>query len=87
MAILRVSNKGRILNTLERFHIYKETKNQKQINDRHTIFDALLPPPPPFKHEPTSSTTAIHLVSTPFHFANGCPRYKNSPHVTQQEET
>jgi hypothetical protein len=26
-----------MLNTLEWFHIYKETKRQNQINDRHTI--------------------------------------------------
>jgi hypothetical protein len=49
MSILYVSNKGRMLNTLERFHIYKEIKNQNQINDRHTIspnaiFDVLLSP-------------------------------------------
>jgi hypothetical protein len=49
MSILHVSKKGKMLNTLEWFHIYTETKNQNQINDRHTIspntiFDALLYP-------------------------------------------
>jgi hypothetical protein len=49
MSILHISKKGKMLNTLEWFHIYKETKNQNQINDRHTIspnaiFDALLSP-------------------------------------------
>jgi hypothetical protein len=39
-----------MLNTLEKFHIYKETKKGNQINDRHTvarnaIFDAILNTP------------------------------------------
>jgi hypothetical protein len=33
MSILHISNKGCMLNTSERFHIYKETKNHNQIND------------------------------------------------------
>jgi hypothetical protein len=47
MSILHISSKGQMLNTLERFHIYKETMNQTQINYCHTvtrnaIFDAVL---------------------------------------------
>jgi hypothetical protein len=39
-----------MLNTLEKFHIYKETKKDNQINDRHTvahntIFDVILNTP------------------------------------------
>jgi hypothetical protein len=26
-----------MLNTLEKFHIYKETKNNNQLNDRNTV--------------------------------------------------
>jgi hypothetical protein len=47
MVILHTTTKGRMLNTLEKFDIYGETKNNNQINDRHTvtpnaIFDAVL---------------------------------------------
>jgi hypothetical protein len=54
MSILHISNKGRMLNTMERFRIYKQTGNQNQINDRYTvtrnaIFDAVL-------YNPTSTT-------------------------------
>jgi hypothetical protein len=39
MEILHTTSKGRMLNTIEKFHIYiyKETKNNSQINDRHTV--------------------------------------------------
>jgi hypothetical protein len=38
MTILQTANKRRMLNTVEKFHIYSETKKQNQINDRHTVF-------------------------------------------------
>jgi hypothetical protein len=37
MSMLHISSKGRMLNTLERFHIYKETMHYNQINDHHTV--------------------------------------------------
>jgi hypothetical protein len=37
MEPLRIANKGRMLDTLERFYIYKETKLNNQINDRLTV--------------------------------------------------
>jgi len=45
--IIHITGKGRMLNTLESFHIYKETKAENQINDRLTtkdnkIFEAIL---------------------------------------------
>ena len=45
--IIHVTRKGRMLNTLESFHIYKETKAKHQINDKLTakgneIFEAIL---------------------------------------------
>jgi len=36
MKIIHVTRKGRMLNTLESFHIYKETKAVNQINDKLT---------------------------------------------------
>jgi hypothetical protein len=46
MEPLHTANKGRMLDTLERFYIYKETKLNNQINDKLTvqynpIFDAI----------------------------------------------
>jgi len=45
--IIHVTRKGRMLNTLESFHIYKETKAENRINDkltakRNEIFEAVL---------------------------------------------
>jgi hypothetical protein len=37
MEILHTTTTGRMLNTLEKFYIYKETKNNNQINDRLTV--------------------------------------------------
>jgi hypothetical protein len=37
MDILYIAGKGRMLDTLERFHIYKETKLGTQINDKLTV--------------------------------------------------
>ena len=47
MKVIRIMGKGRMLNTLESFHIYKETKAGNQINDKMTskenkIFEAIL---------------------------------------------
>jgi hypothetical protein len=50
MTILHNIKKGRMLKTLDKFHIYKETKQDNQNNDRHTvahnaIFDVILNTP------------------------------------------
>jgi hypothetical protein len=37
MEILHVINKGRSMDTIEKFHIYKETKNCNQINVKNTV--------------------------------------------------
>jgi len=47
MKVIHIMGKGRMLNTLESFHIYKETKARNQINDRLTtkdnkLFEAIL---------------------------------------------
>jgi hypothetical protein len=47
MDILHVTSKGTMMNTIERFHIYNETKNDNQIDDRgtvkpNTIFDSII---------------------------------------------
>jgi hypothetical protein len=31
------TTKGRLMNTIEKFHIYQATKLNNQINDRHTV--------------------------------------------------
>jgi len=46
MKVIHITGKGRMLNTLESYHIYKETKAENQINDSLTtkdkIFEAIL---------------------------------------------
>jgi hypothetical protein len=37
IVILHISNKGKVLNTLEIFHIYKETKLDNEINNKCAI--------------------------------------------------
>jgi len=47
MDMLHIANKGRMLDALEKFYIYRETQCGNQINDKlmvqsNTIFEALL---------------------------------------------
>jgi hypothetical protein len=47
MDIIHVTNKGNMMDTLERYYIYKETVSNNQINDKLTtkpnpIFDAVI---------------------------------------------
>jgi hypothetical protein len=37
MDIVHVINKGKMMDTLERYYIYKETKSNNQINDKLTV--------------------------------------------------
>jgi hypothetical protein len=37
MTILHKTEKGRMMDTMERYYIYKETKNNNQINDKNTL--------------------------------------------------
>jgi len=37
MQILFTTSKGRFMDTIERFHIYKETQANNQINDKNTV--------------------------------------------------
>jgi hypothetical protein len=37
MNVLHVEKKGKMLDTLEKHHIYKETKMDTQINDKLTV--------------------------------------------------
>jgi hypothetical protein len=46
MDILYTTGKGKFMGTVERFHIYKETRKNNQINNKNTvklnaIFDAI----------------------------------------------
>jgi len=57
MKVVHIKNKGRMLNTLENYHIYKETVAGNQINDKQTsksnrIFETVL------KHDPKNDNTA-----------------------------
>lgn len=36
MDVIHTTNKGRLLDKMERFYIYKETRNNNQINDKNT---------------------------------------------------
>jgi len=47
MEILYITNKGRLMDTIEKYYIYKETKNGNQINDKNRvkqnkIYDAVI---------------------------------------------
>jgi hypothetical protein len=47
MNIIKIQEKGKLLNTLEKFHIYKEQKNNNSLNENGTdtynpIFELLL---------------------------------------------
>jgi len=47
MRVIHVAKKGKMLDTLESFHIYKETRADNQINDKltvreNTIFEAVV---------------------------------------------
>ena len=47
MDILHVTKKGKMMNTLENFHIYKKTRANNQINDKgifrqNVIFDTII---------------------------------------------
>jgi hypothetical protein len=37
MDIVHITNKGKMMDTLERYYIYKETKSNNQINDKLTV--------------------------------------------------
>jgi hypothetical protein len=38
MQILHFQHKSTHMNTLERYHIHRETANNNQLNDKHTVF-------------------------------------------------
>ena len=42
MEVLHAVKKGKMMDTLEKFHIYKETKSENQINDKNTITKNIL---------------------------------------------
>jgi hypothetical protein len=37
MEVLLTANKGKLMDTMERFYIYKETRLNNQINDKNTV--------------------------------------------------
>jgi len=51
MNIIHHERKGKMLDTLKKFYIYRESKNENQINDRLTvqrnpIFETVIKQPP-----------------------------------------
>jgi hypothetical protein len=55
MDTLYTTGKGKFMDTVERFHIYSETRKNNQINDRNTvkpkaIFDVINSHDPPRAH-------------------------------------
>jgi len=42
MSVIHFERKGKMLDTLEKFYIYRETKNRNQINDRLTVQSNLI---------------------------------------------
>jgi hypothetical protein len=68
MDTLHITTKGRMMNTIERFHIYKETLKNNQINDKHKvepniIFDVLTQHNPDRGH---SKASPLHHPSVTF---------------------
>jgi hypothetical protein len=37
MKVLFTSTKGKLMDTVEKFHVYKETRKNNQINDKNTV--------------------------------------------------
>jgi hypothetical protein len=59
MDIIHITNKGKMMDTLERFYIYKETKSNNQINDKltvkaNTIFETIVQEDPCRGHSGSS---------------------------------
>ena len=62
MDIVHVTNKGKRMDTLESYYIYKETKSNNQINDKLTV-----KPNPIFEnliHEAPTEDTRTHSNQT-----------------------
>jgi hypothetical protein len=67
MDMIHLANKGRMLDTLERFYIYEETQRNNQINDKltvtsNTIFFALVQDDPHRAHPNTATPSYPHLT-------------------------
>jgi hypothetical protein len=57
MEVLYSTTKGKLMDTMEKFHIYKETHANNQINDKNTakpniIFETIVP-----EHASRANTT------------------------------
>jgi hypothetical protein len=81
MKIMKIEKNGKHLNMLEKYHIYKVTKNRLQMNDAHIdvcnpIFEAL--------QELNSRELHIHNIKTD---SIQLSKHSQSRHTTQQEET
>jgi hypothetical protein len=82
MQVIKIQGKGTHLNTIEKFHIHKETINNNQLNEDHTentnlILNTIVKFQSQFEDEPTqpqpSPLTILHPPPPPF-------LLKHSPH-------
>jgi hypothetical protein len=80
MEILYTTNKGRLMDNLEKFYIYVETSRNNQINDKNrvksnTISDVLVPivpyraPTDPYLHSVNRNTSQPSTTDTSTHVA------------------
>ena len=42
MKVIYMTNKGRLVDTIEKFYIYKEKHNNNQINDKNTVLSNII---------------------------------------------
>jgi len=65
--IMQITSKGRMLDTSEKFYIYRETKRNNQINDKFTvkpnvIFDILVHKDPHREHSSSQQPDHLHVA-------------------------
>jgi hypothetical protein len=70
MEIVDITTKGKIMDTIEKYHIYYETYHSNQINDKNTIkpnaiFEVLVRQPPDRRHNPTLASPTQPVIHQP----------------------
>jgi hypothetical protein len=70
MEIVHITTKGKIMDTIEKYHIYNETYHNNQINDKNTIkpnaiFEVLVRQPPERRHTPTLASPTQPVIHRP----------------------
>jgi hypothetical protein len=67
MNTILINNKGKLMETLEKFHIFRETKSDNQTNDTLTdkanaIFEAIVHEDPYKRHTTLLHSDASHIT-------------------------